>query len=102
MNEHDDNLPGEGAVRGASRLVGGLFVDELANGAVFFSLVLIVGAISTMDPPRIALGVAVGLIGMALPWCGMRKSWSDSTMLLVALVVLVLDAGTAWLLWQHL
>ena len=101
MNEHDDDLPGEGVVRGVSRLVGGLFVDELAKGAVFFSLILFVGALATLDSPGSALGVVIGVLGVALPWLGMQKNWSDSTMLLVALTVLVLDAGTAWMLWQH-
>lgn len=101
MNEHDDGLPGEGVVRGVSRLAGGLFTDELANGAVFFSLILVVGASATVDPLGIALGVTVGVFGIVLTWRGMRRKWSDSTMLLIALAVLVLDGATAWLLWQR-
>lgn len=91
----------EGAVRGFARLVGGLFVDELANGAVFFSLILIVGALVTRNPPFLALGVIVGFCGMAVPWWGMHRRWPDATMMIVAASVLVADAATGWLLWQH-
>ena len=90
----------DGVVLGVGRVVGGLFVDELTNGAVFFSLILIVGAVFTQDPPGIALGLCVGLVGMVLPWLGVHRKWPDPTMTLVAVGVLAADAATAWLIWQ--
>ena len=90
----------EGVGRGLSRLVGGLLVDELTNGAVLFSLIVVVAAVVTQDPAFVALGVAVGLAGMVLPLLGVSRKWADTSMSLLVAAVLIADVATLWVLWQ--
>ncbi|MEO5664107.1 MAG: hypothetical protein ABIR39_12555 [Nocardioides sp.] len=90
-----------GALRGLAQLIGGLFVDELARGAVFFSVIVFIAAVTTRNLPYLGLGVCVGIVGMVLPFVGMSRKWSDPVMAFVVSVVLVADAATLWLLWER-
>lgn len=38
-----------GALRGLAQFIGGLFVDELARGAVFFSVIVFIAAVITRN-----------------------------------------------------
>ncbi|UUZ59984.1 hypothetical protein [Nocardioides sp. B-3] len=42
-----------------------------------------------------------GHAGMILPFVGISRRWSDSTMALVVVSVLVADGFTLWLLWTR-
>ncbi|MFN8194623.1 MAG: hypothetical protein U0R80_10120 [Nocardioidaceae bacterium] len=89
--------------RSAAGLVGraaGAFVlDLLLNGAVFFSLITVIAGVLTREPAWVALGVVVGLAGMALPWYAMARKWRDSRAWLVAAGVLVVEIATMAVIW---
>lgn len=96
--EQNDDM---GVVGGASRAIGGLLLEALTNGAVFLSLIVVIAAVITRNPPFLALGVAVGLVGIVFPWLGVYRKWPDASMTLVVVAVLLADFATLWLLWKR-
>ena len=81
------------------RAAGAFVLDALLNGAVFFSLITVIAGVLTRQVGWVALGVVIGLAGMALPWYAMAKKWRDSRAWLVAVGVLVVQIATMSLLW---
>jgi multisubunit Na+/H+ antiporter MnhC subunit len=84
-----------------ARIVSGFVLDAATNGAVFVSLIVLIAGFVTKQPAWIALGVVVGLAGMALPWTGLARKWSDPVMWAVALPVIVIDLAVLALMWKR-
>ena len=94
----DDDMGAGGFL---ARFVQGFVLDAATNGAVFLSLVVLIAGVITKQPAWIAVGVVVGLVGMALPWTGLARKWSDPVMWAVALPVIVVDLAVLTLMWKR-
>jgi hypothetical protein len=94
----DDDMSAGGFL---ARVMQGLVLDALTNGAAFLSLIVLIAGVITKQPAWIALGVVVGLVGMVLPWTGMARKWSDPVMWAVAVPVIVIDLAVLTLMWKR-
>lgn len=83
--------------------VGGLFEgflrDAMINGAVFFSLIVVVWGVLTQHPAGVVVGVVAGGIGIVLPWLALGRKWSASAQWTTVLAVLATDIAVMILLW---
>ena len=82
-----------------ARVLGGWVVDALVNGAVLLSLVTGIAGFLTGEPGLLALGVVVGLLGMASPWYAVFRKWGDRRVLPIVAVVIVVDLASLTLMW---
>ena len=73
--------------------------DELAKGAVLFSLIAIGAGVTSPDAGWIIGGVLLGVLGVVLGIMATRERWSSPVTWFVVLAVLVADIAFMTAAW---
>lgn len=79
--------------RAVGRSVDASFRGLVETVALLFSLLVIVSGFVADGAQWAALGVAVGVPGVVLPYVGRRKEWSTGFTWLLLVLIVVLDFG---------
>jgi hypothetical protein len=63
------------------------------------SLITVIAGFVTTEPVWAAVGVVVGVPGIALPWLSVGRKWSIPTVWVSVSAVIVVDLATLTLMW---
>jgi hypothetical protein len=87
------NLSPASIARAVAGSVDASFRGLLEMAALLFSLLIILSGFVAHGQRWAALGVAVGVPGVVLPYVGRRKEWSTGFTWLLLVIIVVLDFG---------
>jgi len=93
------DVTGREVGRGLVQLADGWLRDELAKGAVLFSLIALGAGVTTSGAGWVVGGLVIGVLGSVLAVMAARERWSSLVTWLVVLAVLGADIGFMTAAW---
>ena len=85
--------PRAAPAKAAGGLLEGVARDWAVNGAVFLSLVVVVGRASSPGArPNVVIGLVIGITGIGLPWVAVGRRWPITRTWVTVFAVIVADA----------
>lgn len=86
-----EGLPEGGTAKAAGGLLEGVARDWAVNGAVFFSLVVVVAGLFAGGTANVVIGLVIGITGIGLPWVAVGRRWPITRTWVAVFAVIVAD-----------
>ena len=91
-----EGLPEGGTAQAAGGLLEGVARDWAVNGAVFFSLVVVVAGLFAGGTANVVIGLVIGITGVGLPWVvALMLTMPYSVLLVFTFNILLTELGAS-------